>query len=348
MSTPALLRLRESKPGARIGLLTLEGLADLWANHPVIDEVIPFSRNEGAGSVSRRIREQNFQTALILPNSFRSAIESWLAGVPERVGHAGGGRGFLLTRRVPRRAESRRMRKRTPAQVRELVLQFPEKPRDSYPPEAHQIHEYLHLAGALGADPTPTAPRIHLLPSEIEQFRLRCKLEPGSKKVLGVNPGAQYGPAKRWPTERFVETIRAVRRSVASRILIFGGKTDIGLAAEIHAAIGDPKDDVLNLAGNTSLRELAAGLALCDLVLTNDSGPMHLAAAVGTRVVVPFGGTSPELTGPGLPGASHHLISRGAAPCAPCFLRECPIDFRCMKSILPEEIANRIFAALRE
>jgi heptosyltransferase-2 len=94
------------------------------------------------------------------------------------------------------------------------------------------------------------------------------------------------------------------------------------------------------------LRELCVALALCDLVLTNDTGPAHLAAAVGTRVVVPFGSTSPELTGPGLPGESTHKLILGQAPCAPCFLRECPIDFRCMLSIAPERISAEILQTL--
>lgn len=102
---------------------------------------------------------------------------------------------------------------------------------------------------------------------------------------------------------------------------------------------------VLNLAGRTTLRELMALLKSCRVVLTNDSGPMHLAAALGTPVVVPFGSTSPELTGPGLPGEARHAVLRSAAPCSPCFLRECPIDFRCMTGITVESAVDSVLLA---
>jgi heptosyltransferase-2 len=165
--------------------------------------------------------------------------------------------------------------------------------------------------------------------------------------VIGLNPGAEYGPAKRWPTERFIETARLVEATSAATWLIFGGPADRAAAVQIEGGIkaAHPSARIINAAGRTSLRELRAGLALCDAVLTNDTGPMHLAAAVGTRVVVPFGSTSPELTGPGLPGSVGHALVLGQAACAPCFLRECPIDFRCMKSISVSEIASLLASA---
>src|SRR5690606_8477945 len=109
------------------------------------------------------------------------------------------------------------------------------------------------------------------------------------------------------------------------------------IATELEQKLG--RKFVANFAGKTTLRELCAGLKLCQLVLTNDTGPMHVAAALGTPVVVPFGSTSFELTGPGLPGNTDHALLTSSVPCAPCFLRECPIDFRCMKSISVEQVA---------
>ena len=121
--------------------------------------------------------------------------------------------------------------------------------------------------------------------------------------------------------------------------IVFGGLGDLALANRVQNALSE-RVRIVNVAGQTTLRELCAGLSLCEAVLTNDTGPMHLAAAVGTKVIVPFGSTSPELTGPGFPANSPHAIVLGRAPCAPCFLRECPIDFRCMNSISAEEIAR--------
>ena len=116
------------------------------------------------------------------------------------------------------------------------------------------------------------------------------------------------------------------------------------LAEQIESAIRNPQSAILNLAGQTSLRELMALLKLCRVLLTNDTGPMHVAAALGTPVVVPFGSTSPELTGPGLPGDPRHRLLKSDAPCSPCFLRECPIDFRCMNGISVERVVEAVLS----
>jgi heptosyltransferase-2 len=123
---------------------------------------------------------------------------------------------------------------------------------------------------------------------------------------------------------------------------MFGGLGDSNLCNRIASLAGS---GVLNLAGKTSLRHLMALLKLCRVVLTNDSGPMHVAAALGTPVVVPFGSTSPELTGPGLPGDPRHHLLQSAAPCSPCFRRICPIDFRCMTGIPTDRVAEAVAQA---
>jgi heptosyltransferase-2 len=121
----------------------------------------------------------------------------------------------------------------------------------------------------------------------------------------------------------------------------------LALAHRIASAIASPPFAIWNLAGKTGLRELMALLKLCRVLLTNDSGPMHVAAALGTPVVVPFGSTSPELTGPGLPGDARHRLLKSDAPCAPCFLRECPIDFRCLNGITVERVVGAVLEAIR-
>jgi heptosyltransferase-2 len=142
-----------------------------------------------------------------------------------------------------------------------------------------------------------------------------------------------------------------IQRQTRCRWLIFGGPGDLGIARAIEAGIqsaqtatGKPAP-VLNLAGKTTLRELCVLLKLCRVVLTNDSGPMHVAAAVGTPVVVLFGSTAPELTGPGLPGETRHQLLTANAPCSPCFLRVCPIDFRCMTGISVERVVKAVLGA---
>jgi heptosyltransferase-2 len=336
MAMPAIERLRQSRPGAQISLLTAEKLADLFTGHPDIDRVITFSKADSVLGVASKLRHQ-FDLALVLPNSFRSAFESFLAGIPARVGFSGSGRRLLLTQTVPRRPGEQRMHKRSDAEVRKLVTKDPAKERDTFPISAHHLHNYLHLVQALGANPDPLPPRLHVSDAERNQFRSRFKIR--GRLLLGLNPGAEYGPAKRWPAEHFIQAAQLV--PAPAEWLVFGGPSDRAAAEKIAASLGA---GVHNLAGQTSLRELCAGLSLCAAVLTNDTGPMHLAAAVGSRVVVPFGSTSPELTGPGQPGSRGHSLILGAAPCAPCFRRTCPVDLRCMLSITPDHAAAALSA----
>jgi len=339
MSSPALLRLRAAHPAAHITLLSAQKLAELWQHHPAIDEVLPFHASEGPQTVAAKIRAGCFDLALIFPNSFRSALESWLARVPSRIGFGGSLRGWLLTQTVPPRPGSIRMRKRGPGEVRRLLTARPATQRETFPASAHHLHNYLWLVAHLGADPEPIAPSIAVTESEKAAFRAKFALPSASPgPLIGLNPGAEYGPAKRWPAKNFAETAALLDSSLQPRWLIFGGAADRASAEQIASILRArrPSAEIIETAGRTTLRELCAGLSHCAAVLTNDTGPMHLAAAVGARLVVPFGSTSPELTGPGLPGSSRHALLLGSAPCAPCFRRECPADLRCLGSITPE------------
>src|SRR5439155_10359373 len=168
---------------------------------------------------------------------------------------------------------------------------------------------------------------------------------PASRRfLLGINPGAEYGPAKRWPVASFAAVAREVsRRNPDCLWLIFGGANDRRLCHELEAIPGVCS---LNLAGKTSLRQLMALLKLCRVLLTNDTGPMHVAAALGTPVVVPFGSTAPELTGPGLPGDPRYYLLRAATPCSPCFRRTCPIDLRCLTGFTPAQVVDAVCQAI--
>jgi len=374
MSTPALLRLRTAYPDAHIALLTPVKLADIWRHHPAIDAIMEFAPGESIFKLASRLRAAAFDTALILPNSPRSALEAYLAGIPRRVGAAFRWRNLFLTVRVPSRPEAVRMHK--PSR-REIERRIAKAARPSLSPQAHHVYHYLHLAAALGADPLPLAPAIAVMPPEVQAVRERFQVP--STPLLGLNPGAEYGPAKRWPEDRFVAVAVELHRRLGCHWWVFGGSRDVELASAIAHQINaagakaeaKPGLAARCLAGQTSLRELCAALSACDLVLTNDSGPMHLAAAVGTPVVVPFGSTSPELTKPGLPddlpdlnaaasavsyggatqgqpiAAPRHQILRASAACSPCFLRVCPIDFRCMTEISVEKVVTAMIEALR-
>jgi heptosyltransferase II len=346
MTTPALLRLREKFGDAHIALLTPEKLRGLWTNHPTINETISFAPDETIFAVAKKLRAGKFDLALVLPNSPRSAVEIFLARIPQRIGHSRQWRNFFLTQTVTPRGEAVKMRKRTEHEIRQLISQNPESriQNPEIPKSANQIYEYLHLTAALGANPAPLPPQLFVAPEEIESAKKKFGLEKITQPVFGLNPGAEYGPAKRWPVERFIAAAKEIQQRTNCTWILFGGKNDLQITNQIESAIRNPQSAVFNLAGKTSLRELMALLKLCRVLLTNDTGPMHAAAALGVPVVVIFGGTSPELTGPIF--SANAKILKSAAPCSPCFLRECPIDFRCMNGIGVESVVEAVVKLL--
>jgi len=357
MTTPALLRLRERFPEAHITLLIAEKLRDLWQYHPAVDEVIAFAESDGLISTGRELREGGFDLALVLPSSPRSALEVWLARIPRRIGYARPWRNWFLTTCVAPRPDTVEMRKRSAAEIRQLTATTTShpQPRIQHPASAHHIHQYLHLVAALGGDPGPLPPQLCVNPVELVTVEKKFKLDAvsiGGRPLLALNPGAEYGPAKRWPVERFVAAAREIQKRTNCQWVILGGKADaeIQRAVDVLSAERNLRQEAgstfTNLAGQTSLRELIAVLKLSRVLLTNDTGPMHAAAALGTRVVVPFGSTSPQLTGPGLPGDRRHRLLESDAPCSPCFLRECPIDFRCMNAIIVERVVEAVVGSL--
>jgi heptosyltransferase-2 len=383
MTTPALLRLREKFPDACIVLLTPEKLRDLWRGHPTINETIAIAPGEGLFSVARKLRrwgtfpsndssapavpsplpsdgrgegqgevrvgvKGKFDLALTLPNSPRSALEIWLAGVPQRIGYARPWRNFFLTQRIPPRPDAVKMRKRSLTEIQQLIADKKIANRQSPigNPLAHQVHDFLHLVAALGANPQPVPPQLWIAPDEMAAAEQKFGLAGITQPVLGMNPGAEYGPAKRWPAERFIAAAREIQTRTNCAWILFGGANDVQIASQIESAIRHSTSVIHNLAGQTSLRELMALLKHCRVLLTNDSGPMHVAAALGTPVVAPFGSTSPELTGPCVPGDPRHRLLKSDAPCAPCFLRECPIDFRCMNGISVQRVVEAVLSLI--
>ncbi|HVV00502.1 MAG TPA: lipopolysaccharide heptosyltransferase II [Verrucomicrobiae bacterium] len=351
MTMPALVRLRKHAPHSRITILSHEKLKDLWKGYPAADEIISFGPGEGPWGIGRRLAPHRFSAALILPNSPRSALESWFARIPMRVGYRRPLGNFLLTHPMVRDGGPR-MRKRSSREVRNLAARSPSARSFRYPESSHQMHDYLRLMAEVGADPEPVACPITVPEREIDPVLQKFGLAGIHVPVLGLNAGAEYGTAKQWPVESFIEAAVRIQRGMGCRWVLFGTQAQAPLAERIRAQVSDAlgRDEhsasesfPLNLAGRTTLRELIVLLSRCSALLTNDSGPMHLAAALGTPVVVPFGSTSPELTGPW--PANGSAVVRGEAPCAPCFLRECPIDHRCMKDISVERVV-RAFESL--
>jgi heptosyltransferase-2 len=321
MTMPAVAAVRKSRPDAHITLFTPKKIADLWRENPNIDEIITEPPK----------KSQHFDAAILFPNSFRAALEAWRAGIPIRVGYTGHWRRWLLTRTIREPAKNSRRRNVTVDGKTFSVRVLPD--------ERHQVHRYLDLVQKIGAKIESTTPKIWIRPDEIAATERFVPKNP-NEILLGLNAGAEYGPAKRWPADRFAALAAQISQKISAKWLIFGGKNDGQIANEIEKRV----PTAINLAGKTTLRELCALLSRCRLLVTNDTGPMHVAAALGVPVVAIFGSTDPNLTGP---LGENHTILLKKVECWPCFLRECPIDFRCMTRISVDEVAEAVLKKLQ-
>jgi heptosyltransferase-2 len=329
MSMPAIQRLREFAPESRITMLCPGKLHDLWRHNPYINEIIPFGHQVDV----KQLRDRAFDVAVIFPNSFRSAWECKRALIPRCVGFAGHSRRLLLTDVVPQSPAERADYETRSVADRTFKVKVFRSLR-------HQSLHYLDIIGYLGGNTEPVPPRIFLALEEMPA--LSKFLRDDGRPVLALNAGAEYGPAKRWLPERFAETAVKVAEQTDCRWLIVGGPADAPIANNIEEKLRGARLDettVINLAGQTTLLELCALLRFTKLLLTNDTGPMHIAAAIGTPVVSVWGSTSPELTGP---LGDDCLIIRQTVECSPCFLRECPIDFRCMNRVQVDDVVNAV------
>jgi len=293
LSLGAVRDLRRNFPSARIEVLARPSVADVYRAVREIDGVrLCPSFGEGV-AVSR-----GFDAALLLPNSFGSALQVWRAGIPERWGYARDGRSLLLTRR---------------AQVRQGVRGVSE------------AYFYRALLAGLGLVVSADLDLSLACPAE---WRDRGQALLGrTGEWIGLNPGAAFGSAKRWLPERYAAVADALAERRGAHVVIVGSAAERPLADTIAQAMRRP---ARVLCGETSLSELIGVLANLRLLVTNDSGPMHVAAALGVPVVAVFGPTDWRETAPR--GRDCRVV-REEAECAPCKLRECPIDHRCMTAV---------------
>lgn len=307
MATPILADLRRAFPKASITAMCQTPLADLLAEDPAINELFCFSKlaNEFSRRQDRRdlvakIQAGKYDVGILLTNSFSSAWWFWQGRVKRRIGFAADLRSWLLSD----------------------AIQFPEK--------EHQIITYKRLLEPLGIEISNTMPRLYVSEQEMQEARVLLKQRGVvlDRPLIGINPGAAFGAAKCWPRQRFTEL--AKRLVEQGRQVVFFGD---GASKEWIRAICP--EGAINLAGATNLRELICLIQLCTDFVTNDSGPMHIAAAVGTPIVALFGSTDQEVTGPY--GLRQTVIDKKVS-CAPCLKRKCPIDFKCMKLISVDEV----------
>ena len=313
MSLPAIREIRRIFPQARISMVARPWVADLYARETSIDNVIVCDKFTGLSArraFAGRLREERFDCAILLPNSFDAALTAWMARIPERIGYRRDGRGALLTRAIP-------------------APEPGEIPR-------HERFYYLELLRRAGlSEHFPEDDAIRMEGAEVARERGTSRIAAlrVNDPVVGISPGAAYGSAKRWLPERFAEAAGQLARAA----LVFGSAAERPLCEKVAADLRGRGVDARNLAGETTLREFIDLAAACRVFLTNDSGAMHVASALGVPTVAVFGATDDTTTGPTGPLAR---VVRAHAECSPCLLRECPIDHRCMTRVTAARVAE--------
>jgi heptosyltransferase-2 len=330
MSVPALREIRRLFPESQITLLVRPWVKDVYSNVPFVDEVMELDsegRHRGWSGFRRltsELRLREFDLAILLPNSIGAALSVWRARIPRRLGYERDWRGPLLTH---------------PCKIDPAVQ------------KVHQVYYYLGILSAAGLLPARLWEDANYQPSIAVGVRdsdrqaarrlLRSKkINPG-EKLIGVNPGASYGPAKRWLPDRYASVADRLAETHGARILIFGAANESSIAHEIAKQMRHPP---VVLAGETKLGELMALIRECSLLVTNDSGTMHLAAALDVPQLAIFGSTSEIATGP---LGSKSRVIKHPVECSPCFLRDCPIDFRCMTRISADQVVDAADSILR-
>jgi len=316
MTTPALAAVREGFPDARIVLLARPLVAELFRHHPDVDEVMVYElpgRHEGALGRLRlggELRRRRFDGALLLQNAFDAALIAFLGRIPERAGYPTDGRRILLTLPVPL----------TPG-----IL------------ERHEVEYYLCLLDGLGIPrPVPAVLKLAVTEKEREAMAERLAslgIDRGAP-IVAINPGATFGSAKRWFPERFAAVADSLAEEWGARVVVVGSAAEAPLAGEIEAAA---RRGVANMAGKTTVREMMAFLSLSSFIVANDSGPMHIGAALGVPLVAIFGPTDWRRTSPWTDRAR---VVRVDVDCSPCRLRTCDRAHECMLGVTPEMVVD--------
>ncbi len=316
MAQSLLITLKQRRPDCSIDVLSPAWTLPVAEHMPEVSKAIEIPLRRGEFGLAKRFRlarklaRESYDQAILLPNSIQSALTPFLAGIPRRTGYLGEQRWGLLN-------DVRHLDKSVLRQTVQRFVALAEDRRDALPP------------------PCPE-PRLIVAAAEIGRVREKFGIANGHAKVLGLCPGAEYGPAKRWPA-RYFAALATEKMERGWAVWLFGSGNDRQICDEVNQAAGGR---CRSFAGLTSLSEALALLSLTDHVVSNDSGLMHVAAALGRRIVALYGSSDPEFTPPLTRKA--RIISLGL-PCSPCFRRECPLGhFRCMNDIEPARVSTLI------
>jgi heptosyltransferase-2 len=320
MSVPSLRRLRQLLPGAHITVAATAGAAGIFTEADFINDILILE--SGFGPVVRQLRRGKFDLALLFQNAFSAAMTAFAARVPLRIGYGTERRGFLLT----------------------TALRVPD-----WKNERHESYYYLEIINRLEqlvarspiGDDAPTPFDLTVSTQRKEDAR-RLLLENGANDgpFAIICPGSVNSRAKRWPADRFARLADRLMEEGMQAVLI-GSPAELAVSEEV-AAYSDRKP--ILLTGKTTVADVVALISIAEVLVTNDTGPAHIGAALGTPTLVIFGPTNPLTTYPMSPAAE---IIREPPDCAPCMLRDCPIDHRCMTSISVESVLQRVVAMTR-
>ncbi|MBI4476519.1 MAG: lipopolysaccharide heptosyltransferase II, partial [Acidobacteria bacterium] len=320
MAIPVVHELRRHDAAAEIVVAARPHVASIFEHVDGVNRVIATPdrawRNGDRRGEIEQLREVRADVALLLPNSFRSAWTVWKADVPERWGYRRDLRGRLLTKAV-------------------------DPPRKGL----HQAEYYLELLRRLGWPAGSPHPVLHVGEAMREQGRelLRAAGWDTVMPLVGIAPGAAYGSAKRWPLGHVARLVELLHNQTSAIGVLFASPQETEIVAAIERELRGTRRAV-NLAGRTDLRQLMAAASWCRTFVSNDSGAMHIASALGLPVIAVFGPTREYETGPlsagaGAPGS---VVLTNPVWCRPCMLRACPIDHRCMTGITPERVLEQV------
>ena len=317
MTVPAMMAVRETYPDAHIAVVANPLVAQLLENHPGCDEVIVYNkRTEHAGVLGMLrfaavLRRRKFDCAILFQYAIEAGIMAFMAGIPRRIGFTTDGRRIFLTHPVP----------------------FGEAEMT-----VHQTDAFLRIVNHYGINAEDKIQPLALLDSE----RAWVKDQLPEGPVVTINPGAAYGSAKRWYPERFAAVGDFLAREYGLHVVLIGGPGEVEIGNDIAAAIQAP---VHNFVGKTSVRQMMSLIDIASLMVTNDSGPMHIAAGFNVPIVAIFGSTNHTTTSP---FSESYRIVHHQVECSPCMLRECPIDHRCMDRVTVDDVVEAVQSFMPE
>ena len=323
ITLPTIYGIRNLFPNAHLAILAKDTIADIFKTVKAVDEIIPFHKEKGYKKAfavlktSSILKIKKFDRVFIFPNSLGSSLPCFLAGIPERIGFGAGGRSFFLTETVE---------------------------RDQKILSKHQVHYYKKLLESTGKANFPELPYVNVPENNVKWAReFLFSKRGGSKKFLvGINPSSTNGEAKQWLPERFGELAKRLYKNSRCDIIIFGDTNSSLLAGKINKGL---ENKAIDVTGKTDILQLTALLKECDLLVTNDTGPMHVACAVKTPVVAVFGSTNPAITSP---LGRDAVIIRKDLPCSPCWKSVCPEGHHmCMKNISTDAVEKAVLEKLK-